>query len=74
MQSTTVSLATALYDGGQRHPPAPLYPRERLGTHCTLGWVGPRAGLDCAGDPARTGFHPRTVRDLAGIRKLGGDA
>jgi hypothetical protein len=24
----------------------PLYPRERAGTHCTGGWVGPRAGLD----------------------------
>jgi hypothetical protein len=23
----------------------PLYPRERPGTHCTGGWVGPRAGL-----------------------------
>jgi hypothetical protein len=26
--------------------PRPLYPRERPGTHCTEGWVGPRAGLD----------------------------
>jgi hypothetical protein len=26
--------------------PRPLYPRERPGTHCTGGWVGPRAGLD----------------------------
>jgi hypothetical protein len=24
----------------------PLNPRERPGTHCTGGWVGPRAGLD----------------------------
>jgi hypothetical protein len=24
----------------------PLYPRERPGTHCRGGWVGPRAGLD----------------------------
>ena len=31
---------------GQRHAPAVLYPRERQGTHCTGGWVGPRAGLD----------------------------
>jgi hypothetical protein len=23
-----------------------LYPRERPSTHCTGGWVGPRAGLD----------------------------
>ena len=35
--------------GGQRHAPAALYPRERPGTHCTRGWVGPRAGLDRCG-------------------------
>ena len=33
----------------QRHAPAALYPRERIGTHCTRGWVGPRAGLDMCG-------------------------
>ena len=27
----------------------PLYPRERPGTHCTEGWVGPRVGLDGCG-------------------------
>jgi hypothetical protein len=26
--------------------PRPLYPWEIPGTHCTGGWVGPRAGLD----------------------------
>jgi hypothetical protein len=32
---------------GQRHAPAALYPRGTdPGTHCTGGWVGPRAGLD----------------------------
>ena len=31
---------------GQQHAPAALYPRKRLGTHCTGGWVGPRVGLD----------------------------
>ena len=31
---------------GQRHAPAAPYPRERPGTHCTGGWLGPRAGLD----------------------------
>jgi hypothetical protein len=32
---------------GQRHAPAALYPRGKdPGTHCTRGWVGPRAGLD----------------------------
>jgi hypothetical protein len=31
--------------GGQQHAPAAL-PQERTGTHCTGGWVGPRAGLN----------------------------
>jgi len=31
---------------GQQHAPAILYPREGPDTHCTGGWVGPRAGLD----------------------------
>jgi hypothetical protein len=32
---------------GQRHVPAALYPRGKdTGTHCTGGWVDPRAGLD----------------------------
>jgi len=26
--------------------PRPLYHREKPGTHCIGGWVGPRAGLD----------------------------
>jgi hypothetical protein len=34
---------------GQRHVPAALYPWERPGTHCTGGWVGPRAGLHRCG-------------------------
>ena len=34
---------------GQSHAPAALYPRERPGTHCTGGRVGPRAGLDRCG-------------------------
>jgi hypothetical protein len=34
--------------GGQRHAPAAL-PRERPGTHCMGGWVGPRAGVDGCG-------------------------
>ena len=29
--------------------PRPPYPRERPGTHCTGGWVGPGAGLDGCG-------------------------
>jgi hypothetical protein len=31
---------------GQRHTPAAFYLRERPGTYCTGGGVGPRAGLD----------------------------
>jgi hypothetical protein len=29
--------------------PRSLYPRERPGTHCRGGWVGPKAGLDRCG-------------------------
>jgi len=38
---------TAALEGvsGQQHAPAALNPRERPGTHCTGGWVGPRVGL-----------------------------
>ena len=41
-------MTTALEGGecGQQHASAVLYPRERPGTHCTGGWVGPGAGLD----------------------------
>jgi len=28
--------------------PRPFFPQERQGTHCTGGWVNPRAGLDGA--------------------------
>ena len=44
--------------------PRPLYPRERPGTHCTGGWVGPRAGLDGRGKSPLPGFNPRTVQPL----------
>ena len=33
--------------------PWPLFTRERPGTHCTEGWVGPRAGLDKCGKSRR---------------------
>jgi len=37
--------------------PRPLNPRERPGTHCIGGWVGPRARLDGYGKscPRKTG-------------------
>jgi len=31
---------------GQQHAPAAPYPRRKPGTHCTGGWVSPRACLD----------------------------
>ena len=40
-------------------PRPALYPRGRPGTHCTGGWVGPRAGLDRCGKsrPHRDSIH-----------------
>jgi len=51
--------------GGQRHAPAALYSRERLGTHCIGGWVDPRAGLDSVRkiSPPPV-FDPRTVQPV----------
>jgi hypothetical protein len=46
---SSYSFTTSAVDGvsGQRHALAVLYPRERTPcTHCTGGWVGPRAGLN----------------------------
>jgi hypothetical protein len=39
--------------------PRQLYPRERPGTQCTGGWVGPRAGLDA---PTRIRSPDRPAR------------
>ena len=44
--------------------PRPLYPRERTGTHCTGGWVGPRAGLDEDKNLPPPGLDPRTVQPV----------
>ena len=46
--------------------PRPLYPRERAGTHCTEGLLGPRTGLDgCGISSPLPGFDPRTVQPVA---------
>ena len=47
--------------------PGRLYPRQRPGTHCTGGWVGPGAGLDRCGKS-----HPTGIRspDLAAHSEL----
>ena len=51
---------------GQLHAPAALYPRERPGTHCTEGWVGPTAGLNrCGKSRPQPRFDPRTVQPVA---------
>jgi len=40
--------------------------RKRAGTHCTGGWVSPRAGLDrCEISHPPPGFNPRTVQPVA---------
>jgi len=51
--------------GGQHHAPAALYPRERPGTHCIGGWMGPGAGLDGCGKHPPPGFDLRTVQPVA---------
>jgi hypothetical protein len=47
---SSYSFTTSALDGGEwsaSHPRRALPPGERTpGTHCTWGWVGPRAGLD----------------------------
>jgi len=46
--------------------PRPLYPRQRPGTHCIGGRVGPRACLDgCGKSRPQPGFDPRTVQPVA---------
>jgi hypothetical protein len=43
--------------GGQRHSPAASTPGKRPGTHCTGGWVGPRAVWTGAENLAPTGIR-----------------
>ena len=51
----------------QHHAQAAVYPREKPGTHCTGGWVGPRAGLDrCGKSRPPPGFDLRTGQPVAG--------
>jgi len=46
--------------------PRPLYPQERLGSHCIGDWVGLRAGLDgCGKSRPPQGFDPRTLQPVA---------
>ena len=50
---------------GQQYASAALYRRERPGTHCTGGWVGPRAGCGRAENLVPTGIRSRTVQPIA---------
>jgi len=51
---------------GQQYAPAALYPRERPGTYCTGGWLGPSGGLDRYGKSRPPpGFDPRAVQLVA---------
>ena len=57
MYSSTLSLTSALdWVGDQRHAPAAL-PRERPGTRCVRGLVGPRAAQTGAENLASTGIR-----------------
>ena len=52
--------------GGSAPRPCRFTPRERPGTPCTGGWVGPRTGLDgCGKSRPPPGFDPRTVQPVA---------
>ena len=50
--------------GGQHHTPVAL-PPERPDTHCTGGWVGPRASLEgCGKARPPPEFDPWTVQPV----------
>jgi hypothetical protein len=52
--------------GGQRHAPPALPPGKRPGTHCVVGWMSPRTGLDGWGKSRPPpGFDPRTAQLVA---------
>jgi hypothetical protein len=50
---------------GQRHAPVALPPEKRLGTHCTRGWVDPRAGLEKFEISRPPGSDPHTAQPVA---------
>ena len=41
-----------------------FYPQEKPGTHCTGGWVSPRASLDGCGKSRLQDFKPQTVQPI----------
>jgi hypothetical protein len=58
--SSTVSLGARWGLAGQRHDP-----EKRRGTHCTGGWVGPKACLEDSENLASPEFDPWTVHPVA---------
>ena len=60
---------------GQHHSLAALSPGKRSGIHCTVGWVGPRAGLDLCGKSRRIGiltlYRPARSKSLYHLRYPG---
>jgi len=61
-------MTTTLERGeGSASCPGRSFPRrERPGTHCTGGWLGPRNGLDrCVKSRPPPGFDPRTFQPVA---------
>ena len=64
MYSSTLPWTSALDGGG------PLCPRERPGTHCIGGWVGPGAGLGRCGKSRATGFRTRSDQKILGQSKV----
>ena len=65
--SPTLSWPRNLDGSGWSAPcPSHFYPQERPSTHCTEGWVGPRAGLaGCTKSHPPLWFDPRTVQPIA---------
>jgi len=56
---------TRRWVSGQQHATAALYLRERPGTYCTGGWVGPRAGLVGRKFSSLPEFDPGTSSPVA---------
>ena len=64
--SSTLPSTSALDGCVATATPRPLYPRERPGTLCIGGWVGPRTGLAEYGKSRPPPvFDPRTVQPVA---------
>ena len=70
--SFTFSLTSALDGMGcQRHTPAVLPPAKKTGTHFTVDWLRPKAGLDgCGKSRPPTGFDSQTVQPVESLYRV----